>query len=426
MKKLKVSIVNEHTLKLEEDGLKGDTVDLRDIINVDTNPILERIKNAKDEVYERELLKVKDRLLTEQTLKVKEAEEKLKLENEKLKHELESIKENVIKDAEIKYNETINKLKSEIELTKVNKDLEYNNKLNEKENQIQALTNNLKNEIERLSLNKDKEIMEVNNKHKDELRTLEDELANLRRERSSLTVKRIGEDLETWCDNEFNNQALAGFNNVSWQKDNDVIKGTKADFIYKVYANEEKNQNELLTSVILEMKSEDPLAPNKQSIDRMLKKLDNDRNNKTIEYAILVSEIGMDVSNDLPIKKVVEYEKMFIVRPEYFLTILNIITAFGMKYKDLLIAKEEQKLQFKDYEDILREFEGMKDEILDNSVKHINTQVDEIIKQSNNITIANQKILDAAELVLNRHLRTVENKLNDFKINRIIDKINNM
>src|SRR5690554_7837099 len=133
--------------------------------------------------------------------------------------------------------------------------------------------------------------MEISEKHKDELRTLEDELANLRRERSSLTVKRIGEDLETWCDNEFNNQALAGFNNVTWQKDNDVIKGTKADFIYKVYASEEKLENELLTSVILEMKSEDPLAPNKQPIDRMLKKLDNDRNNKEIEYAILVSEI---------------------------------------------------------------------------------------------------------------------------------------
>ena len=53
-------------------------------------------------------------------------------------------------------------------------------------------------------------------------------------------LKNIGEDLETWCDNEYHNQAIAGLDNVSWEKDNEVVGGTKADFIYKVYADNTK------------------------------------------------------------------------------------------------------------------------------------------------------------------------------------------
>ena len=126
---------------------------------------------------------------------------------------------------------------------------------------------------------------------------------------------------------------------------------------------------------------------------------------KNIEYAILVSELGQTTSNTLLIKKVLEYEKMYIVRPEYFLTVLNIITSFGMKYKELLVKKELERIKFKDFEDILTEFETMKAEILTNSVKHINTQLETIIRQSDNIKSANEKILEAAELIINRHLK---------------------
>ena len=66
-------------------------------------------------------------------------------------------------------------------------------------------------------------------------------------------------------------------------------------------------------------------------------KLDKDRIKKGCEYALLVSELEWNSDNDVPIKKVPEYEKMYVVRPQYFITFLSIVYSFGMKYKDLLV-----------------------------------------------------------------------------------------
>lgn len=460
MSKIKVTALDQYTLRLEEDGKKGDLIDLNEIVNVDTKPILDAIEKSKDSVYLKRLKEHEEKLKVEFDLEVNRARKELSDENIRLKEQLKSIEEKIAKELElkynneinelrskfnqenivlkekldslknevtsdltIKYNNQINELKAEIERTKLSKDLEYTTKLNLKENDLISLKNKLELETQKLNNLKEKEIIEVKSEYEESIRKLNEEIAQLKRERSTLNVKRIGEDLEIWCDNEFNSQNLVGLPNVTWQKDNEVIKGSKADFIYKVYASEEKLENELLTSVVLEMKSEDPNSVNKQSLEPILKKLDNDRNNKNIEYAVLVSELGISASNSLPIKKVNEYEKMYIVRPEYFMMLLNIITAFGMKYKELIIAKETERIKFKDFEDILADFETMKSDILDRSIKHINTQLNEIITQSDNIKKSNEKILKAAELIKDTHLKTVINKINDFKINKITNRI---
>lgn len=423
MSKVNVSIVNSYTLKLEGDAKKGDLIDLREINKVDTSLILDKIKSNTDLVYLEELNKLKITLLNEHKLSL--SEEKLKYETEitKLNLKLEQIETKLKQDLEIKYLNDINNLKALVEQTKTNKDLEYLTKLNHKDLEITNLNNRLNNEVDKIKLENEKNLLVITEAHNEERRVFEEEISNLKRARTSLSVKNIGEDLETWCDNEYHNQAIAGLDNVSWEKDNEVVGGTKADFIYKVYADNTKSDGVLLTSAILEMKSEDPNSTNTQDINRILKKLDSDRNKKNIEYAILVSELGQTTSNALLIKKVLEYEKMYIVRPEYFLTVLNIITSFGMKYKELLVQKELERIKFKDFEDILTEFETMKAEILTNSVKHINTQLETIIRQSDNIKSANEKILEAAELIINRHLKTVINKIEDFRINRVVNSI---
>lgn len=423
MSKVNVSIVNSYTLKLEGDAKKGDLIDLREINKVDTSLILDKIKSNTDLVYLEELNKLKITLLNEHKLSL--SEEKLKYETEitKLNLKLEQIETKLKQDLEIKYLNDINNLKALVEQTKTNKDLEYLTKLNHKDLEITNLNNRLNNEVDKIKLENEKNLLVLTEVHNEERRVFEEEISNLKRARTSLSVKNIGEDLETWCDNEYHNQAIAGLDNVSWEKDNEVVGGTKADFIYKVYADNTKSDGVLLTSAILEMKSEDPNSTNTQDINRILKKLDSDRNKKNIEYAILVSELGQTTSNTLLIKKVLEYEKMYIVRPEYFLTVLNIITSFGMKYKELLVQKELERIKFKDFEDILTEFETMKAEILTNSVKHINTQLETIIRQSDNIKSANEKILEAAELIINRHLKTVINKIEDFRINRVVNSI---
>ena len=60
------------------------------------------------------------------------------------------------------------------------------------------------------------------------------------------------------------------FFNCTWIKDNQVMKdededkGSKADYIFKVFASEEHKENEELTSVCLEMKNENPSSTNKK------------------------------------------------------------------------------------------------------------------------------------------------------------------
>ena len=88
----------------------------------------------------------------------------------------------------------------------------------------------------------------------------------LQNRKASLNVKMIGEELEVWCHNEMQSYMQNGFLNCKWTKDNKVIKdegeatGSKADFIFSIYASEELNEEELLASVCLEMKDENPFC----------------------------------------------------------------------------------------------------------------------------------------------------------------------
>lgn len=465
MKKVKVSIKNQHQLELLELAQKGDYIDLNDVMEVNTDWIIKQIENSKDLVYEQKLeLAIKfEQMRHNQILQEKISQ--ANLEKNKLENEINSIENKVKNDLIVTHNKELNELNSKINLLNNSHELnqekiknEYRGKINEnltKITELNSTINLLNNSIEfekekikneyhqKINDNQTKitelqviidkaedlfkiERLTIEKTFEEKITELNKAIDNLKRDRSSLTVKDIGESLETWCDNEFNANNLVLPQNITWQKDNEVVKGGKADFVYKVYANSNRLEDELLTSAILEMKSEDPLAKTVQKLDPFLKKLNDDRNNKNIEYAILVSEIDWKDNNDVPIRRVNEYDKMFIVRPPYFITLLNIITAFGLKYKEILLAEKAERIMFKDSEDILKEFEQMKIDILDLSLKYIENNVEDIIKESNTISKANEKLLKAANTILETHLLTVKNKINNFSINRINRKINDL
>ena len=62
---------------------------------------------------------------------------------------------------------------------------------------------------------------------------------------------------------------------------------------------------------------------------------------------------------------------MYMVRPQFFIVFLNIVTALGLKYKDIMQGYNFEKEQFKESQDILNEFEEMKDDTLEKSIKNI-------------------------------------------------------
>lgn len=429
MKKVKVLIKGLNQLELAEDAKKGDYIDLKDVMEVDTSWILKQIDDAKDKVYDERLEKVLEvqKLKYQQELQL----ELNKVNNEKneLKHKNEMIENKVRSDLTLIHKQELNELTNKINILnneKENLKDKIKNEFNEQLGKYNLEINELKNKLNEKDANFKIEKLEEEKIFIDKINELEKTIDTLKRDRSSLNVKTIGESLEIWCDNEMQAHNLVMPKNILWQKDNEVVKGGKADFIYKVYATDARLEDELLTSVILEMKSEDPLAKSKQNIDPILRKLNEDRNNKGIEYAILVSEIDWKDNNDVPIRKVLEYDKMFIVRPPYFITLLNIITSFGLKYQEILLTEKSERIKFKDSEDILAEFEKMKNDILDLSLQYIENNIDEIIKESKNITKANDKLLNAANTILEAHLVTVKNKINNFNINRINRKINNV
>ncbi|CEA12077.1 hypothetical protein MCCPF38_00720 [Mycoplasma capricolum subsp. capripneumoniae] len=164
-----------------------------------------------------------------------------------------------------------------------------------------------------------------------------------------------------------------------------------------------------------EMKSEQLNSHNKKKNSDHYKKLDDDRNKKNLDYALLVSALEYDI-NDSLIYRVNDYKDMFVIRPMYFISFLGVLKTIALKYKDLKLNKLQQEIMFKEKQDILDEFEEFKNNLLDNALKHIDTKVSEINKSAENIKKEANKILEATELVINKHLNTVKNKINNFKI----------
>ena len=78
----------------------------------------------------------------------------------------------------------------------------------------------------------------------------------------------------------------------------DELKGSKADYIFEIYATEDKKEEDLLTSVCLEMKDENPDSKVKKTNEDYYKQLDLNRKKKNCKYALLVSNLDLSSSND--------------------------------------------------------------------------------------------------------------------------------
>lgn len=416
-----VTIKDATTLRLDVDAKQGDEINLLDIVRVDSSYINKIIDDKKEIELAKRLKEQKEILELETRNKINQETEKLKKENIELSSKINSLKAEIEASIKLQYLEEINKLKLEI--------LSANN---EKTNII----NNKQSEIEKELLKKDIEYQATLNKLKDEynekIREQEQKINDLNLQKSSLNVKRLGEELENWCNTEYENYAQCGFNTCTWEKDNisvkeeDEAKGTKADYIFKVYANELINEKELLTSVACEMKNESPNSKTKKKNADHYNKLDKDRKKKNCEYALLVSELEWDQPNDLPIKKVKEYEKMYVVRPQYFISFLSIVSSMSLKFKELLLERTKEIEKFKDTFTIKEEFEKFKNDLLDKPLAKLEKELNSIIKEANEIKASSDKIISFASTLISKTLVEMQNKINNFKIDRLVKKINKL
>ncbi len=395
MKKVKVSIQDENTLVLLEDGSKGDIIDLKSIheTDIDKTTITNVVNSIKRDEFNIELQKSKDSI---------ERENKLKLEL-KEKEYADRAKEDLSeKDKEIA---TLNfKLESVAERTESSVKLKALQELTEKEKESQKKLNEKDAEISKIK--HEKELSDE--RFKEQIKSGETALVSFKEMRTKMSTKMIGESLEVHCENEFNRLRHIAFPNAMFGKDNEVSEsGSKGDYIYR---ETDEDGSEIL-SIMFEMKNEDDTTANKKKNKDFFKELDKDRREKNCEYAVLVSLLEKDNEYYDDIVRVYEYNLMYSIRPQHFITIIGFLRQGNIKLQHLrreIHILNNQNVDVSNFQANMNEFKEAFSrnyilfskqfseaiEEIDKTIDHLNKVKDNLLKSDNNLRLANNKATD--------------------------------
>lgn len=365
----------------------------------------------------------------------KEAEEKLK----QLKEQNEKF--NDILKQENQTNQNLNKqiitLNDEIKKMNASFLVRQNELMNKIEKEKKALSDDLikqKNE----EINKlNQKNSEFNNELKNQIELLKSENKNLESENKKLegyidgfkdqrriftaNVKQAGEEYEMWVNNilskKYSFDQLTEVKKATKVMEKDDGSKGKPDF-YVTYNNSGiNNKKQMIGKVVIEVKS---LVKNTgQKNEKFLKKLEEERKKSNSDFAILVTELEPEKTFFIEKDKNIEYRNIFIVRDQFLELVLDIIHEFIKK------KAEVNKLQkvFKDKKIIIEEFEKFKENMLNNSLKHIESNLEIILKKANDISKASKAMQDSINIILNTHLSTVRNKIISYDILKVTNNI---
>ena len=410
--------------------------------------ILSQVKENEIDKQVSEKVKIfKDKIDSESQLAInkakslnKESVEKLEkaLEIEKLKNQ-EQLKSQsteidlAVAQSKNEYEKEINKINSDKKETieKLEKALEIEKLKNQE--QLKNQSTQIELEIERkkniFEKDRDQKIEKINSQYKQEINLHKEEIARLKDFQSKLSTKMIGETLEQHCQMVFDlRQADGCFPNAQLLKDNDVVNGTKGDFIFKDY---DEDGNEII-SVMLEMKNQSEIGNIKKKNSDHYSKLDKDRTNKNCDYAILVSTLEPD--NEFfnrGIVQVREFKNMYVVRPNSLLILLSFITSFARKTLDEkreIIKLKNMNIDLANFEDNLANAKELMqvntDRVTANFAKSI-VEIDKIISQLEKHKSTLQKI-DSNFQIANRKAQDITVKKLTYKntfMQRVFQKI---
>ncbi len=337
----------------------------------------------------------------------------LKLKNElKTKDELQSsILTNTKINTENQYKDEINKLN--LTISKLEQDIKYNDtihksKIDEIVSQKEKNITDLKNKIELDGKEYKLKEQSLKDNYENKLKTKDEMIAYYKDLKAKQSTKMIGESLENHCYAEFN-KLRPLFKNAYFEKDNDAKTGSKGDFIFRDYS----DGNEEFVSIMFEMKNEADETATKHKNEDFFKELDKDRKEKNCEYAVLVSllEIDNDYYNDGIVDVSYKYEKMYVIRPQFFIPIITLIRGAAintLKYKKQLIEIQNQNIDISHFEENMNAFkEGFSrnyrlasekfnkaiDEI-DKTIDHLQKTKEALLSSENNLRLANNKAED--------------------------------
>ena len=313
------------------------------------------------------------------------------------------------KDNLARMEEELNKLRHKLDREEQKRELsilqavrEKEKIISEKDNQITELSGKLISKETEYEL-KEKSMQE---NHRKEISD-KDELINYYKDfKLKQSTKLLGETLEQHCKIEFDKLRATGFQSAYFEKDNDVKSGSKGDFIFRDF---DQNNMEYI-SIMFEMKNEADTTATKKKNEDFFKELDKDRKEKGCEYAVLVSLLESDNEyyNSGIVDVSYKYEKMYVIRPQFFIPLITLLrnaAAKSLDYRTELQLIREQNIDITNFENSMNEFkdkfaanynraaEKFHDAIkeIDNSIKHLQKIKDYLLSSENQLRLANDK-----------------------------------
>lgn len=441
----KIKVNNFYEIELLEDAKKGDIINLTTLNKVDISFLKELINKEKDNEYssmlEKELnaqnakhkLEIQKLLIEKDKENEKEKDEllnkinSLNVEIEKMKSSKESdllLAKEQIKNS---YEAKISTLENEAKISQSKFELEKIKEISQVKSSKDEEINKLKLELGKVDIKINEAVQNKEQEFKDKIQELESRNNSLMFSKSMAGIKDLGENLEQWCDNQYQEHAIYGFENCKWIKDNIAVgdeldsKKTKGDFIFKIYTDESKKEELLLTSVLLDMKDKNPNSTSNNKNSDHYKKLDSDRRKKKCDYAVLVSNLERDRAvNDAPVIRVNEFEKMYVVRPEYFMVFLSLLASLSVKYASYITTERKDLLN---KEEAIKMFEEFKDDILVKSFVPLNKSIEEMLKKAQTIQDSADFIISECRKIQDKTLEKMKKKINDFKILKAVESL---
>ena len=224
--------------------------------------------------------------------------------------------------------------------------------------------------------------------------------------KTRMSTKMIGETLEQHCENSFNMIRATAFRNAEFGKDNTVTDGSKGDYIYR----ERDEDGCEMISIMFEMKNEMDTTATKHKNEDFFEKLDRDRRNKNCEYAVLVSMLESDseMYNQGIVDVSWKYEKMYVIRPQFFIPIISLLRNAAMNSMELrreILDLKNRQIDITNFEERITEFKtgfsknfelagkqfNTAIEEIDKTIDHLNKVKDNLQKSLNNLRLANNK-----------------------------------
>ena len=409
----------------------------KEVFKVDDSVYTDIVKQVRDQQFKDELFNRMETAEKEKQSAIELTESRIKISFQDLLNKkdkeisaLEFKSKSELVDEVSKKDKEISDLESKLANAETLKKLALSEALKQVEKKNDQLENDLK------SKDTEKELLEksLNEKfndklnHKEEsLRLKDEEIERLKDYKQKLSTKMTGETLELHCENEFNKLRATAFQKAHFEKDNDASAGTKGDYIYK---ESDTNDNEII-SIMFEMKNENDQTASKKKNEDFFAKLDKDRKAKGCEYAVLVSMLEAD--NEFYNTGIVDvsykYDKMYVIRPQFFIPIITLLRNAGMKslqYKAELNIMRNQNVDITNFEDKIDDFKtgfarnydiasrqfGDAIKEIDKTMTHLQKTKESLLSSVNNLRLANNKAEDLTIKKLTHGNPTMKEKFN--------------